>query len=858
MWCSGRGLWLLLVVVAGGNINDGNTLWLLLGFGVIGSACSASSARASAPQHLNLQSQAQAQLQLNMKDCEPNSDSNSNSSNGQHQHWVAIPHLNLPAGSGCGANASGSGSAGSEAFRLQLAGTTQCVTLHNTLGEQALTLSECGTGRGTGNRTSDEGDSALMHQLLVNSTDPTAGAGFICGCEVNATGTCDGTGTAPCCLTVAGGHVNTLANVVNAYRRCVGGPPCGNQQWDWARVGVDTSAQQFRLSSVRDGLCLTAGKAPPPPPPPRPRPPPFSLYQGTPTDCTVRQLALDRAVATLTGPALLSADWARLHASLTLDGHCTNLTMPSPPPPAQSTKPAQTSVARSSLSAPIIVTASPGNFTHALAAARTSLTAVGGTVRVRLELLGGLYEMSTPLRLTAADAGLSIVAANHRSPPVLSAGRRLQLVFRRVDHQPLRMSGSDTPTPDVAVYAAAVPMDLVEATQLFDSNSGHRLVRARWPNGDPELWTPSGGNTWHEAAGAIPKNWSSGQLVKLGSPIDNLHIPQGGDSLQAFSVLVGGPAAIYAGGRNPAGETYPGGGVGGLVVDQVTAARAMNWTAGPTQAELTVHGLWGSYSYELASVEGTELRFGKGGSHLTVGCGAGKFIVENSLAELDDVSEWIHDAASGTVYLGMPESAPEVIQKNLTLAQHERVIEIVGSRRAPVTNVTISGLVIAHAQSTRLARPYESPSNGDWTIVRTGAIFAEGVSSLKVTGCRFNRVGGYGVTISGHARDCEVSDNVFTLTGESAIIAVGAYSAGVVSSEHDDFPLHTTVARNYVFHPGVYNLQSSLYFQALAVQSVVKDNLAFDGPRMAIQLNDQMGGECETPRIRKSFVHIPD
>jgi hypothetical protein len=129
---------------------------------------------------------------------------------------------------------------------------------------------------------------------------------------------------------------------------------------------------------------------------------------------------------------------------------------------------------------------------------------------------------------------------------------------------------------------------------------------------------------------------------------------------------------------------------------------------------------------------------------------------------------------------------------------------------------------------------------------------------LKVTGCRFNRVGGYGVTISGHARDCEVSDNVFTLTGESAIIAVGAYSAGVVSSEHDDFPLHTTVARNYVFHPGVYNLQSSLYFQALAVQSVVKDNLAFDGPRMAIQLNDQMGGECETPRIRKRFVHIPD
>ena len=87
-------------------------------------------------------------------------------------------------------------------------------------------------------------------------------------------------------------------------------------------------------------------------------------------------------------------------------------------------------------------------------------------------------------------------------------------------------------------------------------------------------------------------------------------------------------------------------------------------------------------------------------------------------------------------------------------------------------------------------------------------------------------------TISGHARGVTVSDNVFWLTGESAVVIAGEYAAGVVSSATDHFPLRTTVRGNYCYHPGVNNLQSSIFFQALAVQSHVLDNVCFDGPRM--------------------------
>ena len=131
-----------------------------------------------------------------------------------------------------------------------------------------------------------------------------------------------------------------------------------------------------------------------------------------------------------------------------------------------------------------------------------------------------------------------------------------------------------------------MPTTLTEANQLFAAN-GTRLRRARFPNGDLEKWTVDGGNHWAVPTAAIPRDWPPGTLAKLASPLDPKHIPQGGDSLQAFSVLVGGPASIYAGGRNPAGETYGGGAAAGMNLSASDVARAAHWTAGPTQPEVS-------------------------------------------------------------------------------------------------------------------------------------------------------------------------------------------------------------------------------------------------------------------------------
>jgi len=170
----------------------------------------------------------------------------------------------------------------------------------------------------------------------------------------------------------------------------------------------------------------------------------------------------------------------------------------------------------------------------------------------------------------------------------------------------------------------------------------------------------------------------------------------------------------------------------------------------------------------------TSLLFGFGGSQIAASCsGATGFIVDGVLGELDEVGEWYHDARAGKIYLGASVGSPASFERTLTLAQYERIITVMGSRSAPVVDLTIQGLVFRHTQAVRLARAYESVSDGDWTFQRTGAILAEGSERLTVTGCRFMSVGSYGVAISRHARGAVVSHNVFDKPGETAIIAVG-------------------------------------------------------------------------------------
>ena len=112
----------------------------------------------------------------------------------------------------------------------------------------------------------------------------------------------------------------------------------------------------------------------------------------------------------------------------------------------------------------------------------------------------------------------------------------------------------------------------------------------------------------------------------------------------------------------------------------------------------------------------------------------------------------------------------------------KRLIHVSGSSPAGdlerVQDVSISGLSIQHSAQTyvpSVGGPYEVPSNGDWTVLREGAVWiGDGAVNTTVNACRFWRLGGNGVVLSDHARGSTISENEFGFLGESAVVLVGS------------------------------------------------------------------------------------
>ena len=76
-------------------------------------------------------------------------------------------------------------------------------------------------------------------------------------------------------------------------------------------------------------------------------------------------------------------------------------------------------------------------------------------------------------------------------------------------------------------------------------------------------------------------------------------------------------------------------------------------------------------------------------------------------------------------------------------------------------------------------------------------------------------------------------------------------------------PIGTKIINNIVTDIGIWQKQSSMWFQATSAQSVVKGNVHFIGPRAGINVNDGMGGGDEITHnllancVRESGDHGP-
>lgn len=156
-------------------------------------------------------------------------------------------------------------------------------------------------------------------------------------------------------------------------------------------------------------------------------------------------------------------------------------------------------------------------------------------------------------------------------------------------------------------------------------------------------------------------------------------------------------------------------------------------------------------------------------------------------------------------------------------------------------NLHIVNLTITGQQPTYL-EPHGLPSAGDWGLPRIAAVHVNGTLGTVLEGCTFSRLDGNAVLLDGYTRGTVIRQNEFTLLGASAIALWGYEEYGNGEVRGGEQPRNTLVDQNFCHEIGIYQKQSSCFFQAVSAQSTIQRNLFFNGPRAMVNFNDGFGG----------------
>jgi len=125
----------------------------------------------------------------------------------------------------------------------------------------------------------------------------------------------------------------------------------------------------------------------------------------------------------------------------------------------------------------------------------------------------------------------------------------------------------------------------------------------------------------------------------------------------------------------------------------------------------------------------------------------------------------------------------------------------------------------------------------------------------RVVGTEFTNIDGVGISLNGYHRNATIAQNDFSLIGDSAMAAWGytgtclnenctrklPYKVGP-DARGGEQPHGTLVTRNLVREIGLWQKQSSMWFQAATATTRLVDNVHFNGPRAGVNFNDGMGG----------------
>jgi hypothetical protein len=139
-------------------------------------------------------------------------------------------------------------------------------------------------------------------------------------------------------------------------------------------------------------------------------------------------------------------------------------------------------------------------------------------------------------------------------------------------------------------------------------------------------------------------------------------------------------------------------------------------------------------------------------------------------------------------------------------------------------------------------------SGGDWGLVRSAAVLAQGTVNFSLADCLVTRVDGQGVLLQGYNRNGSLLRNTIEYVGSHAIVTWGRTSsclnancsrklpdgASGPDGRGGDQPIGTLVANNVVHESGVFERHGVHFFTSLAAQTHLRGNIFLNSMRASV------------------------
>ena len=458
----------------------------------------------------------------------------------------------------------------------------------------------------------------------------------------------------------------------------------------------------------------------------------------------------------------------------------------------------------------------------------------GSTIMLR----EGTFYLTKTIELGSQDKGLTI--QNYENEEVwVSGGKIIKPNWEKFDVDSSKKTN---------IYKADLSSQGITSVPGLRVNT-KRAIRARYPNADPEIGFGSS---------LTPSSWLPPTLpTKPDSQIDPAEpIRNSSDWFKKYTLGVGGPCKVF---DPPAGYWCSTNNArtplfmvpSGMVADKTVLPNSPYKTPKGAIVHTWRPAHWASWMFEVDSYNASSgtFVFGKGGFQGGHGDKIGaEIVVENVMEELDSPNEWFFDEDSKTLYFFYNATSGTEPPSNTlyVVTQLKTLILINGSMSDPIQNITISGINFRDTAYTYMD-PHGMPSGGDWALQRMGALFLEGTENVTIEHGIFERLDGNAIMVSGYNRNTTIQYNEFVWIGDSAIAQWG-YTSGTDipgmgwDGTDGNQPQYSRILYNFIHELGIWEKQSSFYFQAKSCQNLIKGNIFFNGPRAGVNFNDGFGG----------------